>query len=212
MGGVCAAIYSLPAIMANIRVILNGKIRITGVFMKKVRFKCTGKNYKIIIAQGTILNNCSFYLAGNDTFIKIEGGNIRNTSFHCEDAGSKIAIGSNFSMYGGHIASTEGEEIMIGNDCMFSNDVEIRNGDSHSIWALNSNYRLNNAKKVLIGNHVWLCAHSRIMKGAVIPDNCVIGNSAIVSSPLYNCNSIYAGTPAKMVKTDIEWSRKRFER
>ena len=42
-------------------------------------------------------------------------------------------MGKDFTMEGGHIASTEGEKIVIGNDCMFSNDIEIRNGDSHTI-------------------------------------------------------------------------------
>ena len=92
---------------------------------------------------------------------------------------------------------------------MFSNDIEIRNGDSHAILDTGSNIRTNAARKVIIGNHVWLTAHCRVLKGSVIPDDCVIGNSAIVSGQLEKSHAIYAGHPIKIVKENKTWSRKR---
>ncbi len=109
-------------------------------------------------------------------------------------------------MESGHIASTEGKSIIIGKDCMFSNDIEIRNGDSHAI--LNTmQERINTASSVVIGNHVWLGAHVRIMKGGKIPDNCVIGNSSLVSNEHDKSHAIYAGIPARLIKENIIWDR-----
>ena len=109
------------------------------------------------------------------------GGRVANASLYIEDDNSSIKIGRKFSMESGHIASTEGRIIAIGDDCMFSNDIEIRNGDSHAILELESRVRTNEAKDVKIGNHVWLTAHTRVLKGSYIPDDCIIGNSSIVS-------------------------------
>ena len=92
---------------------------------------------------------------------------------------------------------------------MFSNDIEIRNGDSHAIIDIGSGVRTNMARNVIIGNHVWLTAHCRVLKGSVIPDDCIIGNSAIVSGQLEHTHSIYAGNPIQVVKQNKTWNRER---
>lgn len=209
-----AFLYSLPVILSNLWVVVRGNVVISGCFLRRCSFKLIGKNIRIIIGNDSVLTDCSFYCKGNNVTVKIEGNKtrIKKASFHCEDDDSFIMISHGFSMEGGHIAATEGVGIKIGEDCMFSNDIEIRNGDSHSIWLLASDERLNKAKSVIIGSHVWLCAHSRVMKGSEIPDNSIIGNSAIVSGVLKETNAIYAGSPIQLVKRNIEWSRKRFER
>lgn len=89
---------------------------------------------------------------------------------------------------------------------MFSNGIDIRNSDEHSVTDLDGK-RINPAEDIVIGNHVWLCAYSKILKGAVIPDNCVIANSSLVKSKFTESNAIYAGIPAKLVKKDITWTR-----
>lgn len=110
-------------------------------------------------------------------------------------------------MEGGHIAATEGEIIKIGNDCMFSGDIEIRNGDSHSIIKANSQERINWAKPVIIEDHVWLTAHVRVLK----PHHSIIGNSSVVSKVLEEPHSIYGGSPIRNLKTNIDWDRNRYK-
>lgn len=83
---------------------------------------------------------------------------------------------------------------------MFSNDIEIRNGDSLTIIDISNNIRINSGQEVEIGNHVWLCAHSSIMKGSKVPSNVIIGNSSVVSVFLADSDSIYAGIPPRLVK------------
>ena len=183
-----------------------------GVFLKNVKFSITGKNNKIVIGRKARLRDCKIKIYGNNCLLKIGDGStiISNASFWLQDDNCKIIIGNNFTMEGGHIASTEGETITIGNDCMFSNDIEIRNGDSHSIIKANTDERLNWAESVTIGNHVWLTAHVRVLKGSCIADNSIIANSSIVTNQLNVPNAIYGGTPAKMLKTDINWDRDRY--
>ena len=111
-------------------------------------------------------------------------------------------------MGSGHIASTEGEKIILDDDCMLSEDIEIRNGDSHAIIDDN-NERINFAEPVIVGKHVWMTAHGRIMKGTEIPDNCIIGNSSLVTHKFKIRNAIYAGNPAQLVKENVNWDKYR---
>ena len=138
-----------------------------------------------------------------------EAMKVSNCVFWLEDDGSKIEIGNYFSMESGHIASTEGGNIRIGDDCMFSNDVEIRNGDSHPILDMGTKRRINSAKNVVICNHVWLTAHVKILKGSYVPCDCIIGNSVIVTGVLAKSNSIYAGNPIHLIKENVNWERER---
>lgn len=188
---------------------INNIFKYNGAFLKKTRFHIKGSHNEIILGSKTRLRNCKFTIIGNDCKVIIGGGHtiISNVHFWCQDDNSTIIIGNDFTMEGGHLASTEGKTIRIGNDCMFSENIEIRNGDSHSILDCNSNKRINHAKDVFICNHVWIAAHVRILKGSYIPSNSVIGNSSVVSSVFDKENCIYAGTPCRFIKGGINWDR-----
>ena len=189
----------------------NNTIITKGSFIKNTKFDVNGKNNKIQIGKKARLRNCRFTIIGNNCKIIIGNNHtiITDAHFWCQDDNSTIIIGDDFTMEGGHIASTEGHSITIGNDCMFSNDIEIRNGDSHSIIDTCDNKRINHASNIVIGNHVWLTAHVRVLKGSYIPSNCIIGNSSILTSKFTNENSIYAGVPCKFIKDNINWDRNK---
>lgn len=95
--------------------------------------------------------------------------------------------------------------ITVGNDCMFSNNIIIRTSDAHTIYDLQTNERLNPAKDIIIGNHVWIAPNSRIMKGAVIEDGVVVGSNTMVTKHIPS-NVLVVGMPARIVKENIGWS------
>ena len=98
--------------------------------------------------------------------------------------------------------------LKIGDDCMFATNILLRPTDSHIIVDKETGEILNYGKNIEIGNHVWVAKDVTILKGAKIADNCVIGLGSIVNKPCLEPNSIYAGIPAKLVKTGIDWDRK----
>lgn len=151
-----------------------------------------------------------FQIYGDSHNIKI-GKNciLKNTVIWFEDENCSLEIGDNTTIEGAHIAVTEpNSKIAIGNDCMFSGNIDIRNGDSHSILDTNTNQRINYAKNIIIGNHVWLGNGVNVLKGVTIGDNTVIGIKSLVTNDIPS-NSLAVGIPAKVVKTDITWDRKR---
>jgi len=190
---------------------LMNRIVQDGAFLRRNRFHISGINNEIIFGRKVRFNHCQFTIIGNNCRIIIGGGStiVSNVHFWCQDDNSCIIIGTDFTMQGGHIASTEGVAITIGSDCMFSDDVEIRNGDSHSIIDTQTGKRFNYAEEVVIGDHVWLTAHVRVLKGSVIPTNSIVGNSSVVAGKLDTENALYSGIPCKMVKEHIDWNRNK---
>ena len=99
-----------------------------------------------------------------------------------------------------------GMVIKVGNDCMFSNTIVVRTSDSHPIYSLSSNERINDPAPVSIGNHVWLAPNSKIMKGVKIGDGAIIGSDTLVTKDV-PANALVVGHPARVVKNDIKWTR-----
>lgn len=167
------------------------------------------KNNSISIGKNVSLRNCCFIIYGTNNKITIhDGAKLENVTFWIEDEHNEITIGQNTTFYGNcQLAACEGTSISIGQDCMFSHDIYIRTTDSHSI--IKDNKRINIAKNVTIGNHVWIGMQCLILKGVNIPDECIIGARSTVSASEMKKNSIYAGQPAKLINKDIIWKRER---
>ena len=56
---------------------------------------------------------------------------------------------------------------------------------------------------VIIGENVWVGSNARICKGVTIGDNAIVAANAVVTKDVPS-NSIAAGNPARIVKTDID--------
>lgn len=192
---------------------IKGKnyIQNRGALLKNVKLDIKGQNNEVVIDEGSILLNTKIYIRGNNHKLII-GKNIicKGGSLWFEDNGCSICIGRGTTIVSAHIAVTEDErKIIIGEDCMFSYDIDIRSGDSHSIIDLQSNLRTNEAENIYIGNHVWIGAHVNILKGVKINNNSVIATGATVTGKFNESNVIIGGIPGKILKTNIDWKRER---
>ena len=165
-------------------------------YLRKVRIKIYGQNNTLIIEDNAYLHNVYIRVGFPDCHINnciIKIGN--NTSFNSAD----IQLGESES------------SLIIGNDCMFSFNVEITCTDTHSIFD-NENNLLNTGKEIIIGSHVWVCKNTLILKNTKIPDNCIVAQGAAVTKKFEIPNAVIAGNPARIVKQNINWSRIRPEK
>lgn len=64
-------------------------------------------------------------------------------------------------------------------------------------------WRYSDAKPVVIGRNVWIGSNSRVNKGVTIGDNAIVAAHAVVTKDV-PANSIAAGNPARIVRTDID--------
>jgi len=90
---------------------------------------------------------------------------------------------------------------------MFSFGNFIWTSDTHAI--INGRQLLNRGFEVNIGKHVWIGMGAIILKNTKIPDNSIVGANSVVSGRFDTPGSIFAGNPAKVIKTRVNWDRMR---
>ncbi|MBB6447581.1 acyltransferase [Bacillus benzoevorans] len=188
----------------------ENKIKNNGAWAKNIKVKIIGNNNEIIFKSNSNLKDFKIYINGNNNRIIIhENSFIENGEFFIEDDGNVIIINSNSTIcFGFHFACIEGTIIEIGEDCLFSSNVTIRTGDSHSIVNMDGE-RINRSNNVSIGNHVWIGNDCTILKGSIIKDNTIVGTRSLVSKKFSETGLIITGVPAKRIKSGVNWDKQR---
>ena len=87
---------------------------------------------------------------------------------------------------------------------MFSDTITFRTGDSHSILGSDGK-RINKAKDITIGDHVWIGQQVIVLKGSTVGADSIVGTGSLLTGKTYDSNSIIAGIPAKTVKQHVSW-------
>lgn len=181
--------------------------------IKGLSITINGNNNKVEIELPSNFINVSIVMDGdnNEFYLKpTKHRTIRHTTFGME-GGSKISVGSGLSIYRDvHIVAKNGKDITIGDECMFAREIMIRNNDGHVILDRKTGELLNPPEDIVIGDNVWLGMRVLIFKGAVIPKGSVVGAGALVNKKFDEENILIAGTPAKKIRSDIEWRREDF--
>lgn len=182
------------------------------VYLKRVlkrRCKITIKDYgqdNVTDIPVIYSKNLVVTFRGNNNFIKIGQGcnfKVRNTVYFQGD-NNVVTIGHNVTFDGNIlIVVGEGTNVNIGSDCIFADNVHIRTTDQHSIFNENGE-RINPAKGVYIGNHVWLGKDAIVMKGTNIGDGAIVGMDSMVTRDVPEC-CIAVGKPAKVIKENVYW-------
>lgn len=113
-----------------------------------------------------------------------------------------ITLGERFSMNKNSMLSCY-KQVSIGSDFTGGWNVNIRDSDGH--------YMIKNGEKqqlyspVNIGNKVWVCSFSDILKGVSIGNNCVVAYKSMVLKPFKEEKILIGGHPAKMIQDNIDW-------
>lgn len=188
----------------------HGRVKVIHQGMGSYRRYVGGQNNMIMIKNRAVINNPMFHIIGNNNTITIgERCSIGpKCSFWMEGNNIHITIGAHTS-FTDNIqvnAQEDNMSIEIGEDCMFSNHIIIRTSDSHAIYSNETSKRINLAKPIKIGSHVWIAPGSEVMKGVTIEDGAIVGSQTMVTKNVPS-NSLVVGRPAKVVKENIRWSR-----
>jgi acetyltransferase-like isoleucine patch superfamily enzyme len=185
----------------------NNALIMDGALALRTRIRILGANNTIIVHKLSRLINTKINISGNNNRIEIfDKVYVENGDFCVEDDGGEITIGEQTIISGyTHIAAIEGTKITVGKNCLFSADITIRSGDSHSIIECNSRKRINPSKDVSLGNRIWLCNGATVLKGVEIPDNCIVSTHAVVTKSPGETNCIIGGNPAIILKRSVDW-------
>lgn len=121
-------------------------------------------------------------------------------TFRCE-FGYNITIGNNF--YANFdCVMLDGGGIEIGDNVLFGPHVGVYTSN-HALAAEERIAGACYAKKVKIGNNVWIGAGVHINQGVTIGDNTVIGSGSVVTRDI-PANVIAAGVPCKVIREITE--------
>ena len=116
-----------------------------------------------------------------------------------------LKFGDNFSI-SANSSIVCSEKIFFGKDIMISWDVLIMDGDFHSIVDGITGEKLNCNIPITIGNHVWICCRSTILKGTSVDDNNIIAAGSIICGKIDYKNTIISSNK-RILKNNINWER-----
>lgn len=167
-----------------------------------------GHNNTVIIEKGAQLYNMHIAVSGLNNKLIIRKNVLFKESGRIilENENNLIDIGSDTDFVDCFFAIRDyGSNVLIGENCMFSGKITIRNSDGHSILDINGN-RINPPRDVIIGNHVWVGYGATILKGSKIGNDSIVGSNSCVSG-IFPAGCIIAGNPGRKIKEDINWCR-----
>ena len=95
------------------------------------------------------------------------------------------------------------EKIEIGEQCLVSEGVTIRDNDGHKIGHDGNSPSINN-KPVLIENICWIGQNTIVLKGTKIGEGAVIAAGSVVTHNVPK-KALVGGTPAKVIRENVTW-------
>lgn len=188
----------------------NNKIFSTNESLKLVNptwMSVKGKNCRVFLAEDSNVSKLKVKIVGNSCKLYFGERTILKGAVCISGHQRTLIVGKNTTFQSVSIFIKEGRDVFIGEDCMFSSRIEIRTSDSHSIYDVDTGKRINRSGNVFINDHVWLGKDVIVSKGVMINKDCVVGAKSFVNKSLLECNSLYAGVPAKKIRSKVNWTR-----
>ena len=184
----------------------ENSLSIASSSLKRCFVQIAGTNNRIVISK-CYLSRCQIEVIGNNNLVEISrGAGLEGVRLILKGESCKISIGEKTTWNGGRaVAAGLKNSVVIGSDCMISDGVEIWASDTHPILNM-ANQILNPDQPVSIEDNVWIGTGAAVLKGVTIGRSSVIGMNSVVTRT-FSAGSIVAGNPARILASDIHWSR-----
>jgi acetyltransferase-like isoleucine patch superfamily enzyme len=175
-------------VFGNTKLSLRGKLEVADkavLYLNMPNFFASTENGSIIVGRNAKLIANGHFTIGSGAFIDIK------------DGATLTLMGDGYFNRGIHLECRESIKIGIGS--AIGPNVFIQDCDGHQVSGSETS-----VSPVEIGNHVWIGAGAKILKGVSIGDGCIVAAGAVVTKS-FPRNCLLAGVPAKIVKEQIEW-------
>jgi len=192
------------------------------VLVRAVYFRLRGKN--ILCGSGTVIYGLKnifisdaieiairpigFANRYDQTFLNVDGTLYFNGRFSV-GRGCRFAIGEQaVASFGvGYISANTTFVIMngitVGDGCAIAWGCQFLDKDFHDLQYPGRTDA--GDPRIEIGDHVWIGSNVSVLKGARIPDGCVVASGSVVRSKFHTKNALIAGNPAKVIKENVTW-------
>lgn len=161
-------------------------------FMIRIGFngteEVTPNKAKINFKDGTVIfrGKCSF----------AEGCTIGVTNRGVLDFGDNFSANKNVFI-SCNKSITFGKNVLCGWNCLFFD------AQGHIIYhkgKMKPSY-----KPIVIGEHVWVCAESHILKGTSVANGSVVAYRSLLTGKFIEENILIGGSPANKIQSEISW-------
>ena len=166
-------------------------------------FKFLGRNNLAVVGPDTNWEG-SVCFDGDNGEARLLGETVVLNVVGTVYGGGKLVWGKRSNAYGVRFFAHGGRTIQVSDDCLFSESIEIRTSDHHSIIDLATGKAINEAADVSIGRHVWIGPGVSINKGVSIGDGSIVGAKALVVSDIPD-RQLWAGVPARVLRSNVSW-------
>lgn len=173
---------------------------------KNSQITINGQNNILFCEDGVTLHNSRIDFNGENSVLYLSNNSF-DYSVNISINGNNVCFIGKNNFFNGitTIVLSESENVVIGDDCLFSYGISIRVADGHLIYHTKTKERLNFTKSIFIGDHVWLGQNAIILKGTHIGSGSIIGAGAVLSNKVVASNTTFAGSPARLIKEDTFW-------
>ena len=171
----------------------------------KLDIQNTGTNNRIYVGDNS-KGSAKISFSGNNSIIRI-GSNVvlKDVDIRIKFKNGLVQIGDNTRIYdntkiisgtglGGCMASDDVNSIIIGQNCLISEDVVFRNTDSHPIFSIDGDVLNTPIKGITVENNVWIGHRASILKNVTIGSGSIIALGAVISKNVPK-NNVARGNP-----------------
>ncbi len=187
----------------------GNRIEFTGTHPEaRIDILFVGERNTLVVDGTARFKRLSIRFDASDGTVRLGGGKGRAIE-------TSIRVGQDSTVTFGHgvtstsvilVSAVEGARVTVGDDVMFASGNQLRSDDAHPIFDVRTGLRVNPARDITIGSHVWMAREAVALGGARIGSGSVIGYRSLVTGTIPN-NVVAAGTPARVLRRDIAWER-----
>lgn len=199
MAEVVRCVEDISALQDNV---ICGGVPVFGSY--HIEFAGTGNC--LFVEDGTRLGNSRIRFAGSNALVILRKSRHPYALDLTSWSNTTVCFDRNTYFNGLlHLIASEGKSVVVGRDCIFSFDIWIRTADPHLVYDATSRQRINLSTSVLVGDHVWVGQGVTLLKGSVVGSGSVIGAQALIAGKKLPSNTVWAGNPARLLRSNIFW-------
>ncbi len=194
----------------NSEVIIPTDIKIKKHFSIKVGEEC-----KVIIGEKASIKEGDWFINGDYGEIILNSNVSITESDIILYSNSRLIIENKSSVFETIIRAFPGNSVIIGKDCMISQNTVLYAGDAHAIFDTQTRQRRNSPDidgqeegkySIKLGDHVWVGMSAQLLNGTDIGSGSIVGIGAVVKGKFPN-NCTIVGNPAHIARKNVAWSR-----
>ena len=96
-------------------------------------------------------------------------------------------------------------QIRFGRDCMLGWNVQIFDLAAHRVFQ--NGREVSRSCEITVGDHVWIGAETRIVRGTVIGSHSVVAYGSTVTGGAFGTHVLLGGYPAKILREAVDWEK-----